>query len=114
MFAMLGDVFVVGLLGSALGMVSSFTGIARPCAGPKGSSVTNPWAVFYSRARPNTGGSLLNKSIHHGNLQQKELGTGHTKFGNDYINSYEHDIRSLSIDCISIHFRLKWNMIHGE
>lgn len=42
--AMLGEVSVVGFLGSALVMASWFTGTARPCAGPGGSSAANPCA----------------------------------------------------------------------
>lgn len=39
--AMLREVFVVDFLGSALGMVLWFTGIARSCAGPGGLSATS-------------------------------------------------------------------------
>lgn len=38
---MLGEVFVVDFLGSALGMASWFRGRRRSCAGPGGLSATN-------------------------------------------------------------------------
>ncbi len=42
--AMLGEAFVVGFLESALVMASWFTGTARPCARPGGSSAANSCA----------------------------------------------------------------------